>query len=193
MDKFQSHESVPANAMEIAPADWTEHPPLYGVILGQDKRVFVLKNRTANWVRCEVSRSRQGHATVERYMFVVGPHEDSHQVVWLEGTDTGKIELTDVETCPVDGPLNGSSRVKVKSIPGEEGVTPKVVVNDWSVPIYYAVDFQRGRIPDITARGIVPPHSATHTIYADIEPPTVVWRAAELQRTSLYGLWPPPA
>lgn len=173
--------------------------PISGVSLWYNTRQFILHNESSVCVRCEVERALNGHPSVERFSFVVDPHSDSHAVIWLAGKDTGGIRLVDVTPCLLDGALDGrvNNRVEVvyeTPVPSDPVASPIPVQlrNYWSVPVYVSVQFGRPGVPDYAdVQLILSEHTLSNVVYADFTKPSVRWRAAELQRTNLYGLWPP--
>ncbi|AKM45309.1 hypothetical protein NL30_36315 [Burkholderia contaminans] len=151
---------------------------------------FILSNQSAALVRCTVQRARNGQPAVENFDFVVGPKQQSRLVVWLEAPDTGSIQLIDVTPCSPHGQLDGLESSRVEVIFEERGpATLALIRNTWSVPVYVSVDLNHH---DGVCRRVVLERSLFGPIYeSDSGTPEFQWQAAELQRTSLYGLWPP--
>lgn len=176
------------------PPGWNAQPPVAGVSLwtGSNPDEFILSNQSKELVRCTVQRARNGQSAVENFTFVVAPEQQSHSVVWLEAPDTGSIRLLDVAPCSADGPLDGleGSRVEVFFEQPPQHTLAKIR-NAWSVPVYVSVEFHY--LTDISQPQMVlaeRSHSSPVCESFNVMP-KYRWRAAELQRTSLYGLWPP--
>ncbi|MGU7844021.1 hypothetical protein ACV22V_31740 [Burkholderia sp. AW33-5] len=174
------------------PPGWIAQPPVAGVSLWTGLGEFILSNQSKEWVRCTVQRARNGQSAVENFTFVVAPEQQSHSVVWLEGPDTGSIQLVDVAPCSVDGPLDGLDRGRAEVF--FEQLPPHMLAkirNAWSVPVYVSVEFHY--LNDISlAQMVLVERSQSSSVCDGVNvKPEYRWRSAELQRTSLYGLWPP--
>ena len=167
--------------------------PINGVSLWYDKRNLILKNSGDHAMRATIKRTlTNGQSlTVE---IDDNNHDQTEQIVWLAGADTGQVQMLDASKSPPDGTLNGLDHIMIEDETGVENIPLKFIRNHWSVPVYVSIDITRDNMtyPDSSVRHVIDAKSRI-LIYADFSVPTLAWRAAVMERSDFYQQWPPAA
>jgi hypothetical protein len=172
------------------PAGWCIQPPISGVSMWMDKRLFILKYPNAHDTKRVGMKRTLGNGKSDQYEFVTEGRYTLDPVVWLENPDTGSIQITDVRPCDFDGTLEAISRLQF--VPHKTHPRLQILVNSGPVPVYTCFRiFSTSGIADNLVQAVLRQGERRPIFDSNNEIFRIEWRAAEWQRVSLYAPWPP--